>query len=62
MRLLNLPSERRMGKFLTVLGGPLSLAGAAFSVLPGPGFPLLVTGLSLLITGLVMIASSPRRG
>jgi hypothetical protein len=61
-RRLNMPSERRIGKFLTVLGVPLSLAGAAFYVLPGPGFPLLVIGLSLLTTGLVMIASGPRRG
>ncbi|MFJ3921753.1 hypothetical protein [Streptomyces sp. NPDC090022] len=61
-RRLNMPSDRRIGKSLTVLGLPVSLAGAAFYVLPGPGFPLLVIGLSFLATGLAMIASGPRRG
>lgn len=49
-------SERRTGKVLAAIGAPLTLAGVAMYFLPGPGFPVLIIGLTLLITGLAMTA------
>ncbi|MFG2981245.1 hypothetical protein ACGFYQ_08275 [Streptomyces sp. NPDC048258] len=53
-------SERRNGRVMAAIGAPLTLAGTAMYVLPGPGFPVLVLGLALLITGLVMAAAGRR--
>ncbi|MER5215442.1 hypothetical protein ABT063_34105 [Streptomyces sp. NPDC002838] len=53
-------SERRTGVVLAAAGAPLTLAGAAMYVLPGPGLPVLAIGLAALITGLVMIAATRR--
>jgi hypothetical protein len=53
-------SERRIGAALAAAGSPLTLAGAAMYVLPGPGLPVLVIGLVALVTGLVMIATTRR--
>ncbi|WP_328769797.1 hypothetical protein [Streptomyces sp. NBC_00286] len=53
-------SERRIGAVLAAAGTPLVLTGAAMYVLPGPGFPILATGLAALITGLIMIAANRR--
>lgn len=39
-------TETRMGITLTVVGAPVTLTGAAMYALPGPGFPVLTTGLS----------------
>lgn len=54
-------SERQVGKVMTAVGAPLTLAGVAMHFLPGPGFPLLIIGLALLIAGLAMAASTRRR-
>ncbi|MCX4776925.1 hypothetical protein [Streptomyces sp. NBC_01264] len=54
-------SERQIGKVLAAVGAPLTLAGAAMHILPGPGFPFLIIGLAMLITGLAMAASARRR-
>ncbi|MET8576104.1 hypothetical protein [Streptomyces sp. NPDC005012] len=54
-------SVRRIGVTLAAAGSPLTLAGAAMHVLPGPGLPVLVIGLAALVTGLVLIATA-RRG
>ena len=43
---------------MVVAGTPTTLAGVALYVLPGPGFPFLVIGLSLLITGLAMLGAA----
>lgn len=53
-------TERRLAVTLVAVGVPTTLAGVAVYVLPGPGFPLLVIGLSLLVTGLVMLGSGER--
>ncbi|MFJ6784725.1 hypothetical protein [Streptomyces yangpuensis] len=50
-------AEKRLGAGLALIGLPVTCLGAAMYVLPGPGFPLLVIGLSLLITGLAMAAA-----
>jgi hypothetical protein len=47
-------AERRLGVVLAAVGLPIACLGAAMYVLPGPGFPLLVIGLSLFLTGVVM--------
>lgn len=54
-------TESRLAVGLVVVGAPTALAGAALFVLPGPGSPLVVIGLSLLITGLAMLGSTARR-
>lgn len=54
-------SQRSIGAVLTAAGIPLALVGAAMYVLPGPGFPVLATGLAALIAGLVLITAT-RRG
>ncbi|MEU6756775.1 PGPGW domain-containing protein [Streptomyces sp. NPDC046685] len=43
-----------------LIGAPLTVAGAAMYFLPGPGFPVLVTGLALLITGHAMTLAARR--
>ncbi|MFF3402991.1 hypothetical protein ACFYW6_31380 [Streptomyces sp. NPDC002659] len=53
-------SERRIWTVLATAGAPLTLAGAAMYLLPGPGVPVLITGLAALTTGLVMIAATHR--
>ncbi|MET8406495.1 hypothetical protein [Streptomyces sp900116325] len=53
-------SERQVGRVMTAIGTPLTLAGAAMYFLPGPDFPVLIIGLALLITGLVMTAAGRR--
>ncbi|MET9852104.1 hypothetical protein ABZY57_03975 [Streptomyces sp. NPDC006450] len=53
-------SERQIGRVLAAMGAPLTLAGAAMYFLPGPGFPVLIIGLSLLLTGLAMAAAGHR--
>ncbi|WP_351230032.1 hypothetical protein [Streptomyces sp. NPDC002133] len=53
-------SQRSTGAVLATAGAPLTLAGAAMYVLPGPGFPVLVIGLAALTTGLIMIAATRR--
>ncbi|MFF8968984.1 hypothetical protein [Streptomyces sp. NPDC014995] len=52
--------QRRIGFVLTAVGTPLSLAGAAMYVLPGPGLPFLAMGLAALTTGLVVLAVTRR--
>ncbi|MCX4633060.1 hypothetical protein [Streptomyces sp. NBC_01443] len=54
-------TERRLAVAMVVAGTPTILAGVALYVLPGPGFPFLVIGLSLLITGLVILGAARRR-
>ncbi|GAA2258833.1 hypothetical protein GCM10010145_34000 [Streptomyces ruber] len=54
-------SQRRIGTFLATAGALLTLVGAALYVLPGPGAPVLVTGLAALITGLVINTAGRRR-
>jgi membrane protein implicated in regulation of membrane protease activity len=49
--------ERRIGTALAAIGAVLTAAGTAMYVLPGPGFPVLVTGLAVLATVLVMAAA-----
>ncbi len=56
----NSVSEHRIGTVLAIAGALLSLAGAALYVRPGPGFPVLVTGLATLTTGIVMTAATRR--
>ncbi|GGP99087.1 hypothetical protein GCM10010215_26020 [Streptomyces virginiae] len=53
--------ERQIAKVLAAVGVPLTLAGVAMHILPGPGFPSLVIGLALLIASLSMAASTLRR-
>ncbi|WP_191971884.1 hypothetical protein [Streptomyces luteolifulvus] len=53
-------SEHRIGTILATAGAVLSLSGAAMYVLPGPGSPILVTGLAALTTGIVMTAATHR--
>ncbi|CAL9671540.1 hypothetical protein SUDANB15_07431 (plasmid) [Streptomyces sp. enrichment culture] len=53
-------TERRIGVILAAAGTPLTLAGALMYVLPGPGLPVLVIGLTTLIAGLVMTATTRR--
>lgn len=55
-------TESRLATALVVVGTPTTMAGAVLYVLPGPGFPVLITGLAALITGLVMLASRAGRG
>ncbi|MFJ5811977.1 hypothetical protein [Streptomyces sp. NPDC093093] len=51
-------TERRMAVAMLIAGMPLTLVSVALYVLPGPGFPFLVVGLSLLITGLAMLGAA----
>lgn len=53
-------TKRSLGTALAVVGALLSLTGAVLYVLPGPGFPVLATGLVTLTAGLFMFAV-PRR-
>ncbi|MEW2265492.1 hypothetical protein ACGF5T_32320 [Streptomyces sp. NPDC047853] len=53
-------SGRRIGKVLAAIGTPLTVAGVAMYILPGPGVPVLLTGLTLLFIGLVMTLAAPR--
>ncbi|MEU9032018.1 hypothetical protein AB0D46_31835 [Streptomyces sp. NPDC048383] len=52
--------ERRIGRVLAAVGAPLTLAGVAMYFLPGPGVPVLITGLAMIVTGLVMTLSARR--
>ncbi|MFE0579712.1 MULTISPECIES: hypothetical protein [unclassified Streptomyces] len=47
-------AERRLGLVLAAAGLPVTCLGAVMYVLPGPGFPFVVIGLSLFLTGVVM--------
>ncbi|MFJ6484576.1 MULTISPECIES: hypothetical protein [unclassified Streptomyces] len=51
-------TERRLAIAMVIAGTPTTLAGVALYVLPGPGFPFLVIGLSLLLTGLAMLGTT----
>ncbi|SDC73968.1 hypothetical protein [Streptomyces prasinopilosus] len=53
-------TKRSPGTALAVGGALLSLTGAALYVLPGPGLPVLATGLATLTAGLLTRATSRR--
>ncbi|MEF9905836.1 hypothetical protein [Streptomyces sp. P9-A2] len=53
-------TKRHIGTALAAAGAPLSLTGAVLYVLPGPGLPVLVTGLATLIAGLFTLALTRR--
>ncbi|MEN8656148.1 PGPGW domain-containing protein [Streptomyces sp. 21So2-11] len=50
----------RIGRVMAAVGAPLTVAGVAMYFLPGPGTPVLITGLALLVTGLVMALAARR--
>ncbi|MFF0104691.1 hypothetical protein [Streptomyces hirsutus] len=53
-------TKRPVGTALTAGGALLSLTGAALYVLPGPGLPVLATGLAALTAGLFTLAMTRR--
>ncbi|CAL9672493.1 hypothetical protein SUDANB105_07613 [Streptomyces sp. enrichment culture] len=53
-------TEHHVGTILATAGAVLSLTGTGMYVPPGPGLPVLITGVAALTTGLVMTAATRR--
>ncbi|WP_199838761.1 hypothetical protein [Streptomyces sp. TN58] len=46
---------------LAFIGAITTMAGAALYVLPGPGLPVLATGITMLVTGVGILGSGVDR-
>ncbi|MFC8588188.1 hypothetical protein ACFUGD_27080 [Streptomyces sp. NPDC057217] len=52
--------ERRIGTALAAAGVLLTLIGTLLYVLPGPGLPVVATGLAVLAAGTVLVVVTRR--